>query len=176
VSYRANYAGHGPYFAVFYLYETESTWKNNIGQMTVEITNHTYYWLSSFFIKQEYTLERKNNETIVIQLNDISANINDTFYLSIPRRSPTFESPWLVISSGDWRLRNEIITEQELVLLNNKQLRILINSIYAYHGYEFRSTDLRNYFSNQSWYRINNNFTENSFSVNDRINEESRRN
>jgi len=169
VRYRANYSGAGSYNSIVYLYGTGSTWKGNIDQMKIEIVNHTDYWLNKFYIPFEYKLERKNNNTIEINIKDIAANINDTFEINFSR-FPAFEMPPYAISERRWRLRDELITSDELVLLNKEQLRILRNSIYAYHGYEFRSIDLQNYFNDQEWYKINNNFSENLFSANEKIN------
>jgi hypothetical protein len=181
VRYRADYAGHGPYKGVEYLYGTGGTWNDKIDQMVIEITNHSNYWLTSFFFRTEHRLTRINDQTIEIQVNDVSPNLDDTFSISFSN-FPAFEYPHYAVTETRWRLNREIIPNEELTLLNSEQLRILRNSIYAYHGYEFRSADLRNYFSRQNWYRINNNFTENIFSENERTNleniirEESRRN
>ena len=180
VRYRANYSGAGPYDRIEYLYGTGSTWKDNIEQMNIVIINHTDYWLKEFNFPSEYNLERKNNNTIEIDIKNIAASINDTFGI-IFRTFPAYETP-LYSPQERWRLRDELIPLDELALLNREQLRILRNSIYAYHGYEFRTTDLRNFFNSQRWYKINNNFSENLFSANERINleyiirEENRRN
>jgi len=181
VRYRADYANHGFSKAVVYLYGTGSTWRDNIDNISIEIINHTDYWLNSTFFNSEYTLSRKNNETIEIHLNNVSPKIADTFSIDFSNM-PAFMDPLFGVSDYYWRLNREIIPNSELELLNSQQLRILRNSIYAYHGYEFRSADLQNYFNSQGWYRINRNFSENSFSANERTNldniirEENRRN
>jgi hypothetical protein len=169
VYYRADYANHGFYNAVEYLYGTGSTWKDKIDQIKIEVVNRGDYWLKSLFFKTEYTLIRKNNNTIEIQVNDIYPSVNDTFSISFSS-FPAFEMPPYRITEARWRFNRQILTSEELVLLNNEQLRILRNSIYAYHGYRFKSVDLQNYFNKQDWYMINNNFTENSFSANEKIN------
>lgn len=169
VHYMADYAGHGSYEGVEYLYGTGSTWKDKIDQMAVEITNHANFWLHSVFFKTEYALVRKNDETIEIRTNDISPDIDDTFSLTFSV-FPAFEMPPFAVTETRWKLSREIISNEELILSNSAQLRILRNSIYAYRGYEFRSADLQNYFNSQYWYRINNEFTENSFSANEKTN------
>jgi hypothetical protein len=180
VRYRADYSGAGPYDRMDYLYGTGSTWKGNIEQMNIIIINRTDYWLKNIYFTSEYKLERKNNNTIEINLKNINADINDTFSITFSR-FPAFETP-LYSPEERWRLRDQLIPLDELALLNKEQLRILRNSIYAFHGYEFTSTDLRNFFSSQRWYKINKNFSENLFSANERINldfiirEENRRN
>jgi hypothetical protein len=167
VHYRADYAGYGPYKGVEYLYGTGSTWKDQINRIEVEVINNTNFWLDSTFFRTEYTLQRKNDKTIEIQMNNISPGVDDTFRI----RFTTFPAFELFYGTDIlWRLSTEIIPNEGLVLLNNEQLRILRNSIYAYHGYAFRSLDLQNYFNGYSWYRIDNYFTENSFSANEKIN------
>lgn len=45
-----------------------------------------------------------------------------------------------------------LYTSDELGILTSKQLRIARNEIYARHGRMFSSDDIKNYFSNKSWY------------------------
>jgi hypothetical protein len=45
-----------------------------------------------------------------------------------------------------------LLTEDDLIGLSKKELKILRNEIYARHGYIFKSKDLQDYFSNKSWY------------------------
>jgi len=47
---------------------------------------------------------------------------------------------------------DEIITNSILEKLDKQQLRIIRNSIFAKHGYIFKSSDLQDYFSKISWY------------------------
>jgi len=169
VSYKANYANHGYYKAVEYLYGTGSTWKDKIDEIHIEIENHTDFWLYDTFFKMDYSINRKNNEILEINIKDVICEIEDTFSISLSK-IPAFEYPQFGVSEVRWRLRREIIPHSELFLFSKEQLRILRNSIYAFHGYEFRSLDLQNYFKRQSWYRINTSFSENSFSENERIN------
>lgn len=44
------------------------------------------------------------------------------------------------------------LVHQDVVGMSKSDLRILRNWIYAKHGYIFKSSDLRKYFSNKSWY------------------------
>jgi len=50
-------------------------------------------------------------------------------------------------------LFNEIIPESHLTELNKEDLRIYRNTIYAKYGYIFKTKDLREYFSQFSWYK-----------------------
>lgn len=46
-----------------------------------------------------------------------------------------------------------LLTRKDLRPLNQKQLRLVRNEIFARHGYVFQSADLRKYFGKQKWYR-----------------------
>lgn len=64
-------------------------------------------------------------------------------------------------------LSNKIITERNLNGLNKEELRIYRNTIYAKHGYIFRSNDLREYFSQFNWYKSNNENVDHLLTAND---------
>jgi len=49
-----------------------------------------------------------------------------------------------------------------------KELRLLRNEIYARHGRKFKSKDLTETFSKQSWYRINAKYTDKLLSKDER--------
>lgn len=47
---------------------------------------------------------------------------------------------------------------------SKEDLRLLRNLIYAKHGYKFKSDDLQKIFSDFDWYKVNDKFSESSFS------------
>lgn len=49
-------------------------------------------------------------------------------------------------------LMNRRLTMSDLYGYNCGELRLLRNSLYAYHGYRFKSSDLYYYFSQYYWY------------------------
>lgn len=51
----------------------------------------------------------------------------------------------------DW-LSQRYVNDGDLAYCDGSWLRILRNSIYARHGYKFKSADLHKYFSQFSWY------------------------
>ena len=51
-----------------------------------------------------------------------------------------------------WGISSRYIDESELYNYSAGQLRLIRNEIFALHGRIFRSQDLRNYFSQKSWY------------------------
>ena len=67
-------------------------------------------------------------------------------------------------------LSEELIKQQDLFFLSNDQLRLLRNAFYAIHGYDFKSQDLKEYFSGFSWYKPNPNFSESDFTEIERKN------
>ena len=53
---------------------------------------------------------------------------------------------------GDIELLNEGLSDFDLAVLSNDDLRVLRNMIYARHGHIFDSEDLKAYFSSFNWY------------------------
>ena len=184
VHYITSYSGNGPYFAVHYLYGTGSAWKDSIESMTVEVCNHSNYWLRQVLFTTKnlnYNLERRDENLIIIKADDVLPKLQDILIINVSKYPAFYTWPYYW-GSGDWRMREEIIPIKELELLNKEQLRILRNSIYAYHGYSFKSIELRDYFRKQEWYKINEKFSADNFSEKEKINlqniiaEEKRRN
>ena len=46
-----------------------------------------------------------------------------------------------------------LLSEDELSKYSKDELRIMRNEIFAFHGYQFKSEDLKAYFTNQQWYK-----------------------
>ena len=55
---------------------------------------------------------------------------------------------------------DEILTVEELQDMSRKDLRLVRNTIYARHGYEFKSPILEDYFMFMDWYKPDPKFTE----------------
>ena len=45
------------------------------------------------------------------------------------------------------------LQEPELTNYNKEELKMMRNEIFAFHGYKFKSEDLKKYFSEQKWYK-----------------------
>ena len=56
------------------------------------------------------------------------------------------------VHGGDVTPLNNILTIDKLINFSRVDLRILRNTIYAKYGYSFNSIDLKNHFSQFSWY------------------------
>jgi hypothetical protein len=180
VIYESDYAGAGyPHKAVDYLYGTGKTWKNEIGKMTIEITNNTDYWIKNFRLYD--TNEERNpqvfntkwiNDKLIIELNNIiPSDINSRFSLifsHVPAYSSAFDTDHYLL------LHEHVMDKEKWKYLTLKQLRIVRNSIYAHHGRIFQSQDLMDYFINNEWssdwYNPNNSFSEGMLSNEDREN------
>jgi hypothetical protein len=54
-------------------------------------------------------------------------------------------------------------------VLTKEQLRLLRNTIYAVHGYKFKTNDMNEIFGKCDWYKVDSNFSENRFTDTERI-------
>jgi hypothetical protein len=63
-----------------------------------------------------------------------------------------------------------VFTQTELIYLSDEQLRLLRNSIYANHGYIFKSRELADYFAPFRLHRPNPSFSESEFSETEKTN------
>lgn len=82
-----------------------------------------------------------------------------------PASPPSAE--YVLPHSADRRLRRE-----EVVALTPEQRRLARNEIFARHGYQFQSADLREYFGKKGWYKPNPGFSESSLSATEKANAE----
>ncbi len=65
----------------------------------------------------------------------------------------TYERNGVVYGTGfDW-LSERYATINDISNLDAGQVRVLKNSVYARHGYIFKDTRLKKYFSSLGWYR-----------------------
>ena len=154
VSYKSEYGEDTEGLIVKYLYGTGSSWKGAIGEMTVRLENRMDYsrpdafelpskdtsafarvadncWEAHFFkLRPGYT------DCITIHAASI-------FYDNGPKAFPAYFPFIRTKAQQTW-----------LFWYTKPQLRLLRNTIYALHGYDFKSDDLRQLFGRwgQSWY------------------------
>ena len=160
----------------YYLYGTGSSWKNSIGKIKLIIINNLHYgyldiirmgdsiWGES--IKDK--LSKINENTYEAVFTNIEPNFTEIFYIyfenilsdSGPKCFP-----------GYFPFIKQITNQEELKWYKKDQLRIIRNAIYALHGYQFKSEDLKNLFIvvGEEWYpsyneRIKTGFSEESLS------------
>jgi hypothetical protein len=170
--YKKQYSKYEFYKSIEYEYGTTEIQKNKIN-ITVTIINHTDTWLKDILYGHEdyfYGLiERENDTQATIYLKDLFVNLGDSFILLFSD-FPVFETPPFNINERHWALVNRVFADNELILLTNKQLRILKNSVYAFRGFDFTEKDLQDYFKKQDWYIVNPNFSESLFTENEKTN------
>lgn len=189
VNFKTEYGREAPSFLLAtYLYGTGLSWKGPIKTLKLIIENNNLYrkigWIkmaskniSSDFQritdnKYEfitYNVEPENYENVFeISLFDVLDNIG-------PTKFPSF-----------FDFDKEVVDPENFKWYTKAQLRLVRNAIYALHGYEFKSNDLKEYFGKvgQRWnppYTINKNFSEDDLSEIEKTNiknlleEESRR-
>jgi hypothetical protein len=63
--------------------------------------------------------------------------------------------------------RGEPLAEHDLAGLDLRNLRLLRNTVYARHGYEFRAADLQAAFHSKPWYRMDPGYQESRLSAQD---------
>jgi hypothetical protein len=166
VEYSGQYSALGGYGgALVYLYGTARCWKNGIENFTIEVNNHANLWINEFKTQfVNYTLKNED-DILIINAKQIIPNLNDTFELYVSTNYRRF----LWADDTGWYFK-DVINENELKFFSKDQLRILRNSLYAWHGFIFSSKDMIDFFNKQSWYRPNNSFNENLLSENERKN------
>lgn len=170
VQYKSEYGRNVGGKIVKYLYGTGSSWQGDIGEITLILENNLPYDYPASFILPDgkrtefkrvkdnrwevrfYNVEPEYTECITIYATDI---LHDTG----PKAFPLY----------GYRFCDKKATTESLFWYTKPQLRILRNTIYALHGYDFKSEDLKELFI--SWgkywspsYKVNPNFSEEELS------------
>ncbi|MEH7097799.1 TcaA NTF2-like domain-containing protein [Neobacillus vireti] len=105
-----------------------------------------------------------NSTTRVKVLAEGQLAVNELLNLQENKDTSTEDT---AVEPGDYILPNSdttILTEADIANLTPEQLRLARNEIFARHGYEFKSVDLQNYFSQKSWYSPDPLFSESMIS------------
>lgn len=148
VKYKNAY-GSGPIIA--YYYGSGAAWKGKIQSVELYLTNHT----SSRYFRAEKTikapLEFISDNTLYLYMKDVNPDPKDCFsFLFFDFSTNNGESKPSITSIKPGR--DEYYTKE--------QYRILRNTIFAAHGYTFKSQDLQDYFSKASWYKPNPDYSD----------------
>ena len=167
IEYNGQYSPWSYEMTMNYLYGTASCWKTGIENFTIEVFNHANFWINDFQTKFEnYTLKNED-DVIVINSKQIMPKIGDTFTIYLSTVYRRFSPLW--VHDTGWYF-TKIINENELPFFSKNQLRIVRNSIYAWHGYIFTTNEMNDFFMKQSWYKPNNSFNESMLTQNERRN------
>lgn len=163
INYKSKYSDIGFYKTVNYLLGTGNTWSNSISTLEIEIVNYADIWINEVTIANthEYDYRFIKDNHYRISKHDYEPNLSDQLVIKIARFEKYLTPPYSIL--GEFILEQEYINNQWLYFLTKGQLRILRNSIYAYHGYIFKSLDLNALFSNVKGYTPNKYFSESEF-------------
>lgn len=99
---------------------------------------------------------------LLIFINPIIAQENSSFK-KIADEKHRIDNAILIIE-GNIELLEYELEDYQIGILSLAELRILRNSIFAKYGYTFKSHDLKEHFYRFTWYKPNDNFSENIFS------------
>lgn len=177
VNYKTTYGESAPYYSTAnYLYGTGSSWKGSIGKITLRITNNMKYRMPSMITMGDAI---KDNKRIKNEFKKISDNTFEAFFFNVEPENYTdvfyIELGSILFDDGPKKFPRYFpyddiaITTDDMKWYRKDQLRILRNTIYALHGYTFKSNDLREFFQKygKDWYppyEENPNFSENMLS------------
>ncbi len=166
VDYDCEYGVAGFWKGVEYLFGTGRTWKNPIGNQTIEITNNisptsvilcnrTFFiesdeWITATTLKD--TQITNNGTKITITRKNVSPDFFDVFRCEIADYYFML-NPYGDFDSQNYRFGKNLLKEKDLIFFTNEQLRYMRNIILACHGNIFQSADLNNWLKKQDWYK-----------------------
>lgn len=155
INYKADYGFDVDGLIANYLYGTGSSWKHSIGKITLIIENNIKYYrpvkitMGNNLINNTFT--RISDNTFKSVFTNIEPDYEDIFQIFIsdilddtgPKRFPSY-----------FIYTTKVVDSSRLFWYRKDQLRILRNTIYALHGYTFKSEDLKEIFTQwgQEWY------------------------
>lgn len=176
VSYKSDYGLETDGYLANYLYGTGSTWQNSIGQITIKVINN-----SPYDYPKEISMggsSAYNGKSILKNFNRISDNEYEAVFYEV---EPKYTDIIQILNSdilndvgpksfpAYFNYNKKSLNKNLLMWYTKAQLRLIRNTIYALHGYNFKSPDLKEFFSKRGkyWYpeyEINPNFTEDDLS------------
>ena len=175
IYYKSNYGSSSSSLVASYLYGTGSSWKNPIQKITLVLENNLPYDYPSLLIMNK----KDSYEDISTHFSRISDNkFQANFYNIEPNYTDifTFNLTDILNDTGPkifpsyFYFNRELISKEDLFWYTKPQLRLIRNTIYALHGYSFKSKDLQEFFSynkTKNWekpYTVNPNFSEDELS------------
>lgn len=172
VRYKSTYGAAAPsYLLVHYLYGTGKPWNKAIGKMTLILEENYEYErvrtvkMGSEDVTSQFT--RLGEKTYQFERENVEPkDYNDVFELEL---SSSYEFSGYRAFPFGFFYKDRLITEKDLFWLDAEELRFVRNLIYALHGYEFKSQDLKEFveISGPDWnppYKPNPNFSEDDLS------------
>lgn len=178
VQYKCSYGAYVMNSSGEYLFGTGKTWNGNIGKMVIQIENNLF--------EKRFDTVFMNDEDISKDFKRISETLYETVKYDVEPNDLKDKIQFLLADTSEVSIytfpkkffyMDRLVYEDDVFWLNKKQLRLVRNLIYAWHGYEFSSKDINDYLrksqENQEWrrpYEINPNFSENDLSDIEKIN------
>ena len=108
-------------------------------------------FIMSHLVGNNEDANQSDNEYSVNYVRDASGDSTGTYY--VPDSSMAY-TPDFSAGSSDYVYPSDTqyITERQLDRLSRDEVRLILNEIYARHGYVFQTDVYRNYFMNKTWY------------------------
>ena len=155
ISYKATYGREAPSYNIAkYLYGTGSSWKNAIGKMTVRIqSNFIYSSPIQLALPEKGSMQRVSDNVWEAVYTNIEPD-EYTKCITIVMGNIFGDTGPRVLQKKRFVPCNVKLTKQSLFWYTKPQLRIIRNTIYALHGYNFKSEDLKQLFNDwgKNWY------------------------
>jgi len=101
---------------------------------------------------QSFDMSAANLVKIKVQ-GENSDHINSDEFDDVPNQT-TSQSSTVSKTHGTYpQGTDKLLTASDISNLSKSQLKIMRNEIFARHGYIFKTTDMQQYFSSQTWYK-----------------------
>lgn len=169
INYRSTYAGRK---YVTYLFGTGKYWDDRIKTIIVNVNNHTDYWIYDMYIDglcPERWKVAWNGDNFTLRFGWIEPEETARIKFSLEN---TYIYHQIRTLPGWYEHDQKLLTEEDLRYFTKDQLRIIRNTIYAYHGYIFKSQELIDYFNDEGWYTPRDDFKESDLNTYEKCNVE----
>lgn len=174
VEYSAPYGVYGISDSADYLFGTGSTWKDNIGEIVLKITNTTdNIWINKISFG-ELAIDNviREGNSIIIKKNNVYPKLESEIFLELNSVPSCLVSLKVINPNKKWYFRNYVISESVLKYYSSTQLRYLRNLIFAAYGHIFKSDDINLWLQKNcaEWYLPKGTVTEKQLNENEKKN------
>ena len=113
-------------------------------------------------------LSRLQQDSLDQLLMQSKENYYEELDYNVRSAPPTSKSHYEQLLDSD--MQHNLLNESALYSLTPRELTYLRNSVYARHGYVFKSNELNQYFKKFSWYHSDPNFTSSELNATEQAN------
>lgn len=131
----------------------------NSGSFEGALSGKTYYWIRGNHSKRESSdadfISSRGEIKYNQDTNDATMGVRPAVWYCYQEKASEPESDETSVGKSDDILcesAERYLTQEDLKGLTGEQLRLARNEIYARHGYQFESEDLKSYFESKDWY------------------------